>query len=142
MYEIGQAIAEQTKTKSASVILAPTMCIYRHPLGGCNFESFSEDPFLIGKLASAYVKGVQSRGIGVTPKHFVGRLLSKLYLIGFPACLILITYNTVIAQRALCEVYLLPFQMVVRDADPWCMIVLIIWLIASTAIYRESSSKV
>lgn len=49
------------------------MCIHRHPLGGRNFESFSEDPYLTGKLASAHVRGVQSRGIAATPKHFVGK---------------------------------------------------------------------
>ncbi|CAH0055635.1 unnamed protein product [Clonostachys solani] len=111
MYEIGQAIAEQTKTKSASVILAPTMCIHRHPLGGRNFESFSEDPFLTGKVASAHVQGVQSRGIGATPKHFVANDQETDRF----------KYNAVITERALREVYLLPFQMVVREADPWCM---------------------
>ncbi|KAI9146977.1 Beta-glucosidase B [Paramyrothecium foliicola] len=111
MYEIGQAIAEETKTKSASVILAPTMCVHRHPLSGRNFESFSEDPFLTGQLASAHVKGIQSRGIGATPKHFVANDEETNRF----------KYNAVIPERALREVYLLPFQMAVRDADPWCM---------------------
>ncbi|SPO07215.1 uncharacterized protein DNG_09909 [Cephalotrichum gorgonifer] len=111
LYEVGQALAEETKTKSASVILAPTMCIHRHPLGGRNFESFSEDPFLTGKLATAHVKGVQSLGIGATPKHFVAndQETNRFH------------YDAKISPRALREVYLLPFQMVVRDADPWCM---------------------
>ncbi|GME43042.1 Beta-glucosidase [Neofusicoccum parvum] len=109
--EIGQHLAEECKSKSASVLLAPTMCIHRHPLGGRNFESFSEDPFLTGKLATAHVQGLQSRGVGATPKHFVANdQETKRFKV-----------NAHIPLRALREVYLLPFQMVVRDADPWCM---------------------
>ncbi|KGO53540.1 Glycoside hydrolase family 3 [Penicillium expansum] len=113
LFEIAQLLGDECKSKSASVLLAPTICIHRHPLGGRNFESFSEDPYLTGKLATAYVRGLQSRGVGATPKHFVGKSNdqeTKRF-----------KYNAHIAPRALREVYLLPFQMVVRDADPWCM---------------------
>lgn len=55
------------------MILAPTICIHRHALGGRNFESFGEDPFVTGKLAVAHIQGVQSQGVGATLKHFVGR---------------------------------------------------------------------
>ncbi|OMP86110.1 Beta-glucosidase B [Diplodia seriata] len=85
------------------------MCIHRHPLGGRNFESFSEDPFLTGKLAAAHVQGLQSRGVGATPKHANDQETKRFKV------------NANITTRALREVYLLPFQMVVRDADPWCM---------------------
>ncbi|KAH6989644.1 periplasmic beta-glucosidase precursor [Ilyonectria sp. MPI-CAGE-AT-0026] len=111
MFEIGKLLAEECKSKSASVSLAPTMCIQRHPLGGRNFESFSEDPYMTGKLATAYIRGMQSRGVGATAKHFVANdQETKRFKV-----------NIHLDPRAMREVYLLPFQMVVRDADPWCM---------------------
>ncbi|KAK9238584.1 glycoside hydrolase superfamily [Lipomyces kononenkoae] len=111
LFETGKLLAEECKSKSASVILAPTMCIQRHPLGGRNFESFSEDPFLTGKLATAHIRGVQSQGIGATAKHYVAndQETDRFHV------------NAVIPMRAMREVYLRPFQMVVRDADPWCI---------------------
>ncbi|KAF5002326.1 hypothetical protein FDECE_10642, partial [Fusarium decemcellulare] len=121
LYDIGQALADETKTKSASVILAPTMCIHRHPLGGRNFESFSEDPYLTGKLAAAHVRGVQSRGIGATPKHFVEEGSLPFFISANDQETDRFHYDAKISPRALREVYLLPFQMVVRDANPWCM---------------------
>ncbi|KAL4793231.1 glycoside hydrolase superfamily [Aspergillus venezuelensis] len=111
LYEIAQLLGDECKSKSASVLLAPTICIQRHPLGGRNFEAFSEDPYLTGKLGTAYVRGLQSRGVGATPKHFVANDQETKRF----------KYNVNVATRALREVYLLPFQMVVRDADPWCM---------------------
>ncbi|PYI03521.1 periplasmic beta-glucosidase precursor [Aspergillus sclerotiicarbonarius CBS 121057] len=111
LYEVAQLLGDECKTKSASVLLAPTICIPRHPLGGRNFEAFSEDPYLTGRLAVGYVRGIQSRGIGATPKHFVANDQETKRF----------KYNVNVASRALREVYLLPFQMVVRDADPWCM---------------------
>ncbi|KAI2815559.1 CAZyme family GH3 [Aspergillus niger] len=109
--ELGQILAEECKSKSASVILGPTMCIHRHPLGGRNFESYSEDPYLTGRLATATIRGIQSRGIGATAKHYVAndQETDRFH------------YNAVIPTRALREVYLRPFQMVVRDANPWCL---------------------
>ncbi|KAL3468851.1 periplasmic beta-glucosidase precursor [Aspergillus californicus] len=111
VYEVARLLADECKSKSASALLAPTICIQRHPLGGRNFEAFSEDPYLTGKLGVAYVRGIQSRGVGATPKHFVANDQETKRF----------KYNANVAARALREVYLLPFQMVVRDADPWCM---------------------
>ncbi|GLB05369.1 hypothetical protein AtubIFM57258_000649 [Aspergillus tubingensis] len=111
LFEIAQLLADECKSKSASVLLAPTICIHRHILGGRNFESFSEDPFLTGKLAISYVQGLQSCGVGATPKHFVANDQETKRF----------KYNAKVPTRALREVYLLPFQMVVREADPWCM---------------------
>ncbi|KAL2842160.1 periplasmic beta-glucosidase precursor [Aspergillus pseudoustus] len=109
--EMGELLAEETKSKSASVLLSPTMCLARNPLGGRNFETYGEDPYHVGKLATALVQGLQSRRVGATPKHFVAND-SEVDRFGG---------NRVVPTRALREVYLLPFQMVVRDADPWCI---------------------
>ncbi|KAH9242558.1 glycoside hydrolase family 3 protein [Colletotrichum gloeosporioides 23] len=62
--QMGELLAEETKSKSASVLLSPTICLHRNPLGGRNFEAYSEDPFLTGRLGTALVNGLQSRGIG------------------------------------------------------------------------------
>ena len=72
LHAIGTSLAAETKARQAQALLAPTVCMHRSPLGGRNFESFSEDPLLTGKLASAYIKGLQESGIGATIKHFVG----------------------------------------------------------------------
>lgn len=69
LYEVGQHLAEETKARSANVLLAPTVCMHRHPLGGRNFESFSEDPLLTGKLASQYIQGLQSKGVAAAIKR-------------------------------------------------------------------------
>lgn len=67
---VGRALAEETQAKGAYVLLGPTVCIHRSPLGGRNFESFSEDPLLSGVLASHYVKGLQSNRVAPAVKHF------------------------------------------------------------------------
>jgi beta-glucosidase len=69
---IGQALAEEAQSKCARVLLAPTVNIHRSPLNGRNFECYSEDPFLSARLGVAYIRGVQSQGVGATVKHFVG----------------------------------------------------------------------
>ncbi|KAF2017003.1 glycoside hydrolase family 3 protein [Aaosphaeria arxii CBS 175.79] len=109
--EMGELLAEETKSKSASVLLSPTICLARNPLGGRNFEAYGDDPFHSGKLATALVQGIQSQGIGATLKHYVGNDSELDRFHG----------NRVIPTRALRECYLKPFQMAVRDADPWCM---------------------
>lgn len=69
LHQVGQHLAQEAKARSAHVLLAPTVCLHRGPLGGRNFESFSEDPFLTGKLAASYINGLQGAGIASTIKR-------------------------------------------------------------------------
>ncbi|KAK3393804.1 glycoside hydrolase superfamily [Podospora didyma] len=111
LYQVGQHLAVETKARSANMLLAPTVCLHRHPLGGRNFESFSEDPLLTGKLASQYIKGLQEGGVAATVKHFVGNEMETFRL----------TMNSIIPERALRELYLRPFEIAVREARPWAI---------------------
>ncbi|KIY53614.1 glycoside hydrolase family 3 protein [Fistulina hepatica ATCC 64428] len=107
---VGQKLlASESRLRAASVILAPTCNIQRNPLGGRSFESFSEDPHLSGIIASAYVEGVQSGGIGTTIKHFVGNDKENDRF----------AYDSIMSERALREVYLMPFMLAQRFAKPW-----------------------
>ncbi|KAI4684154.1 hypothetical protein J4E81_009033 [Alternaria sp. BMP 2799] len=105
---IGHALAEETKTKSARVLLAPTMCNHRHPLGGRNFESFSEDPYLAGKMAANVVSGLQEKGIAATIKHFVANEQETDRL----------KVNEIVSERALREIYMKPFEITIKEANP------------------------
>ncbi|EGU73705.1 hypothetical protein FOXB_15784 [Fusarium oxysporum f. sp. conglutinans Fo5176] len=67
---IVESLAEEAQSKGVRCLLAPTICIHRHPLGGRNFESYNEDPFVLGKLASEFIKGLQSKGMAATVKHY------------------------------------------------------------------------
>ncbi|KAK3396558.1 glycoside hydrolase superfamily [Sordaria brevicollis] len=109
--EVGRHLAEEAKARQANILLAPTVCMHRHPLGGRNFESFSEDPLLTGKLAAQYIKGLQENGVAATIKHFVGNEQETNRL----------TVNSVIAERPLREIYLRPFEIAVREAKPWAV---------------------
>ncbi|PVI02837.1 glycoside hydrolase family 3 protein [Periconia macrospinosa] len=109
-FRLGQEIAKETISKSAKVLLAPTMNIIRSPLGGRNYETFSEDPLVIGTLAAAFVRGCQDKGIAATPKHFVANDSEKRRT----------KMTTQVDERTLREIYLRPFQIVMRDSDPWC----------------------
>ncbi|KAI1491760.1 glycosyl hydrolase family 3 N terminal domain-containing protein [Biscogniauxia mediterranea] len=111
LYTVGQHLANEAKARSANVLLAPTVCIHRHPLGGRNFESFSEDPLLTGKLASQYIKGLQSKGVAATIKHFVANEQETHRN----------TIDSVVMERPLREVYLRPFEIAVREANPWAI---------------------
>ncbi|KAG9233164.1 glycoside hydrolase superfamily [Amylocarpus encephaloides] len=111
LYQVGQHLAGETKARSAQVLLAPTVCLHRGPLGGRNFESFSEDPFLTGKLAVQYIKGLQERGIAATIKHFVGNEQETERM----------KIDTIVQERPLRELYLRPFEMAIRDANPWAV---------------------
>ncbi|EXL40401.1 beta-glucosidase [Fusarium oxysporum f. sp. radicis-lycopersici 26381] len=108
---VATALAEETLTKGARCILSPTVCMQRHPLGGRNFETFSEDPLLTGQMAIASVQGLQSKGVSATVKHLVANEQETDRL----------TVNTELSQRALREIYLKPFEMVVKSANPWAI---------------------
>jgi beta-glucosidase len=69
--QVGKALGQEAITKGAYVLLGPTVCTHRSPLGGRNFEAFSEDPYLSGALAIEYVKGLQEERVGATVKHFL-----------------------------------------------------------------------
>ena len=107
--EIGRALAEEAKTKGARVILAPTVNLHRTPLGGRNFESFSEDPWLAGMMGAAIVNGLQQAGISASLKHFAGNESEFERM----------SIDSQIDERALRELYLRPFEIVVRQARPW-----------------------
>ncbi|KAH7136306.1 glycoside hydrolase superfamily [Dactylonectria macrodidyma] len=108
---VGVALGQETQTKGAYVLLGPTVCPHRSPLGGRNFESFSEDPFLAGELASEYVLGLQSERVGATVKHFaINEQDTRRF-----------TVNEVVSDRAMREIYLRPFEIVVKKSNPWCI---------------------
>jgi beta-glucosidase len=111
MEKIGQHLGEESKARGANVLLAPTVCMHRSPLGGRNFESYSEDPFLTGKLAASYIRGLQSKKVAATIKHFVGNEQETERQ----------AYDAVIAERPLREIYLKPFEIAVREASPWAL---------------------
>jgi beta-glucosidase len=104
--EASAAVARQARDKGARVLLAPTVNLHRHPLWGRNFEAFSEDPLLTAKLAVAYIRGVQEQGVIATVKHLVGNETEfERY-----------TSSSVIDERTLRELYLLPFEHAVKVA--------------------------
>ncbi|KAI1813405.1 glycoside hydrolase family 3 protein [Poronia punctata] len=111
LYHVGRHLASEVRARSAQVLLAPTVCMHRHPLGGRNFESFSEDPLLTGKLASQYIKGIQSKGVAATIKHFVTNEQETHRL----------TIDSLVQERPLRELYLRPFEIAIREANPWAV---------------------
>ncbi|KAF2099331.1 beta-glucosidase-like protein [Rhizodiscina lignyota] len=108
---IAERLGIEAKARGAHVLLAPTVCLHRSPLGGRNFESFSEDPFLSGKLASAYVRGLQSEDVAATIKHFVGNEQETHRM----------RVSSKMSERALRELYLKPFEIAIRESEPWAV---------------------
>ena len=102
---LGQSLGREAKSKDADVLLGPTINIHRHPLGGRHFECYSEDPYLTGAVTVAYVKGVQSESVAACVKHFVGNDTEYQRH----------TVSSNIKPRALREIYLLPFEMGVKQ---------------------------
>jgi beta-glucosidase len=106
---IGNLLAAESRRKDVDVLLAPTINLHRSPLGGRHFEAFSEDPYLTGRIAQAYVAGVQECGVATTMKHYVGN----------DAETDRFTVDNVIGERALRELYLRPFEMITAAVRPW-----------------------
>ncbi|KAL1848405.1 hypothetical protein Plec18170_008003 [Paecilomyces lecythidis] len=109
--ELGHLLGEEAKAKGAHVLLAPTINTQRSPLGGRGFESFSEDGVLSGTLAGHYCKGVQAEGIAATLKHYVCNDQEHERM----------AVNSIVTQRALREIYLLPFQQALRICQTACV---------------------
>ena len=106
---VGAALGEEALAMGCDILLGPCVNIVRHPLAGRNFESYSEDPYLAGRIGVAFVKGVQSRGVGTSVKHFACNNQETERMRG----------SSVVDERTLREIYLAQFEMVVKEARPW-----------------------
>lgn len=106
---VGAAIGEEARRQGVDVVLGPGVNIKRHPLCGRNFEYFSEDPVVSGELGTAMVRGIQSRGVGACLKHFAANSQEHARMVS----------DSVVDERTLRELYLAPFEHVVRHARPW-----------------------
>jgi len=101
-------MGQEAIAKGAACILGPTANMQRSPLGGRGFESYSEDPVLSGAMATAVVNGIQSMGVSATMKHFVCNDQEHERQ----------KVNALVTERALREIYLMPFMLTQRDAGP------------------------
>jgi beta-glucosidase len=106
---VGEALAEETLGMDCDILLGPCVNIVRHPLAGRNFEAYSEDPYLAGKIGSAWVKGLQRKGVGASLKHFACNNQEVERMRG----------SSQVDERTMREIYLPNFEMVVKEAEPY-----------------------
>jgi beta-glucosidase len=106
---VGEMLAGEGRAQDVDVVLGPTVNLHRSPLGGRLFEAYAEDPLLSGRLAAAYIRGIQRYGVGVCVKHYVANESETDRR----------TVDALVSEAALRELYLLPFEICVTDAHPW-----------------------
>ncbi|OOQ89103.1 hypothetical protein PEBR_10647 [Penicillium brasilianum] len=110
-YRMGQVIGKECNTKDVGLLLGPTINLHRSPLGGRNFEAYSEDPTLSGLLGAVFVNGVQSQGVSACPKHFVGNECETDRK----------KSNTIVDEKVLRELYAYAFQVLLKESTPWAI---------------------
>ena len=108
MYEMGEAISKEAKANKVSALLGPGINIKRSPLCGRNFEYFSEDPYLAGKMASGWISGLEDNGIAASLKHFAANNQETLRLV----------IDSIVDERALREIYLQAFEIAIKESTP------------------------
>jgi beta-glucosidase len=107
--EVGVALAQECHASDVQILLGPGINMKRSPLGGRNFEYFSEDPLLAGKMAAAYIEGVQSQGVGTSLKHYAANSQEFERM----------EVNSNLDERTLHEIYLPAFEIAIREGHPW-----------------------
>jgi beta-glucosidase len=106
--KMGESLGDECRRENVSMLLGPGLNMKRSPVCGRNFEYFSEDPYLAGKMAAAFVKGVQSRHVSACPKHFAANNQEYRRMSG----------NSTVDERTLFEIYLTAFEIMIKDSDP------------------------
>lgn len=109
IYKVGQALGQESQALDVNVLLGPGVNIKRSVLGGRNFEYFSEDPVLSGEMGAAFINGVQSQGVGTSLKHYTANNVetNRMWM------------NSDVDTRTLHEIYLTPFEIAIKKAQPW-----------------------
>lgn len=109
--QIGAAVGREARYFGVDIMLSPGMNIHRDPLGGRVFEYYSEDPFLTGKIAAAFIRGLENQAVGATMKHYAANNFENNRT----------SIDVIISERALCEIYLPHWEIAIKEASPWAV---------------------